>query len=372
MVQNGETNILVTRSSLPDFDEYVEEIRPVFESHWLTNMGQKHQQLEAQLRDYLGAEHVSLFANGHLALECCLQALGLEGEVITTPFTFISTTNAIVRSGLSPVFCDVKPDDLTLDPARIEEKITDRTCAIVPVHVYGSVCDVEAIERIARTHDLKLVYDAAHAFGVTVDGRPVGTFGDASMFSFHATKVFHTVEGGAVVTEDGALCERLALMKNFGITGPEEAVAAGGNAKLNEFSAAMGICNLRHIDDYIAARGRAVARYRERLGDVPGLRLIEPQPGVTPNHAYFPVLFEDEFGASRDDVFAALEQAGIGSRKYFFPLVSDFVCYRDTYDAAQTPVARDAAARVLTLPLYSDLELATVDAICDCVLGCRR
>ncbi len=369
--QQGK-NIAVTRSSMPGFDEYVDEIRSIFEGRWLTNMGPKHQELERLLANYLGVPYVSLFTNGHTALEFVLQALGLEGEVITTPFTFVSTTNAIVRSGLTPVFCDVKEDDLTIDPACIEELITDRTSAIVPVHVYGSVCDVEAIGQIARRHGLKVVYDAAHAFGVQVNGCGVGSFGDASMFSFHATKVFHTIEGGAIATDDAELVRKLAKLKNFGIATPEEVEYVGGNAKMNEFAAAMGLCNLRHIDEYLAGRKAACDRYRERLGGIPGMRLIEPQQGVSQNYAYFPVIVGDEFGLSRDGLFDWLQQQGIGSRKYFYPLTSDFACYQGIGDGAHTPKARDAAARVLALPLYSELLPSDVDGICDIIEHAAR
>ena len=370
MPEDVKQNILVTRSSLPNFDEYVEEIRPIFESHWLTNMGPKHQELEKQLSEYLDVPYVSLFANGHLALECAFQAMELQGEVITTPFTFISTTNAIVRSGLTPVFCDIKPDDFTLDPEKIEEKITENTCATAPVHVYGTICEHEAIARIAEKYSLKVIYDAAHAFGVCINDGSVAALGDASMFSFHATKVFHTIEGGAITTSSKELYDKLAAWKNFGITGPETAAYRGGNAKMNEFAAAMGLCNLRHVGDYIEKRGRAVARYSERLGGVPGIRFIEPQDGVTQNYAYFPVIFEDTFGATRDDVMEALAAHGIGSRKYFFPLITDMGCYSDSYDANSTLNAFNVAFRVLSLPLYSDLSQQEVDTICDIILDC--
>lgn len=367
-----DRRILVTRSSMPPLGEYVEEVAPLWESHWLTNMGAEHKKLEQGLKDYLHADNVALFTNGHNALECVLESLQLTGEVITTPFTFASTTHAIVRKGLTPVFADVRPDDYTIDPAEVERLITPRTSAIVPVHVYGNLCDVDALQEIADRHHLKLVYDAAHAFGVERGGRSAASFGDASMLSFHATKVFNTIEGGAVVFRDPALYEVLNQWKNFGIMGPEDVEYVGGNAKMNEFCAAMGVCNLRHVDGEIAKRAKVEERYRERLSDVRGIRLVEPQVGVKPNHAYMPVLFGDEFGATRDDVFSALDDAGIGARKYFYPLVSDYACYRSVYSSAATPVARDAASRVLTLPMYADLALEDVDVICDVVMGCAR
>lgn len=363
--------ILVTRSSMPSIEEYFGEVASLWETHWLTNMGAEHKKLEADLRKYLEVENIALFTNGHNALECILEALALPtgSEVITTPFTFASTTHAIVRKGLRPVFADVREKDYTIDPESIERLITSRTSAIVPVHVYGNLCDVDAIQDIANRHGLRVVYDAAHAFGVRRNGVSAAAFGDASMFSFHATKVFNTIEGGAVCFHDPELYPVLNQWKNFGITGPEDVEYVGGNAKMNEFCAAMGVCNLRHVDGEIAKRARVETRYRERLGGVDGIRLTSPQPGVRSNHAYMPVVFGDAFGATRDEVFDALDAAGIGARKYFYPLVSDYACYRSVYSSERTPVARDVASRVLTLPMYADLALEDVDRICDVVIA---
>ena len=364
--------ILVTRSSMPSFEEYCAEIAPLWESHWLTNMGEKHHALEEALEAYLDVSDIALFTNGHNALECVFEAMGLSGKVITTPFTFASTTHAIVRKGLEPVFADIRPEDFTLDPASIERLVDDRTCAIVPVHVYGNLCDVDAIQQIADAHGLKVIYDAAHAFGVRRDGVSAATFGDASMFSFHATKVFNTIEGGAVCFRDPELKVLLDQWKNFGITGTESVEYVGGNAKMNEFCAAMGICNLRHVREEIARRRVVAERYWERLGELPGARLSLPQPGVTPNYAYLPVVFEeDEFGATRDEVYDALMARDIHPRKYFYPLISDYACYAGRFDSSATPVARHVADRVLTLPMYADLALEDVDLICDVVAGCR-
>lgn len=362
--------INVTRSSLPDFDEYCREISGIWDSRWLTNMGEKHQQLESQLREYLGVENLCLFTNGHLALEAAIEALELEGEIITTPFTFASTTHAIVRRGCTPVFCDIREDDYTLDAEKLEGLITDKTSAILPVHVYGNLCDTEAIDAVARRHGLKVIYDAAHTFGVRKNGVSSACFGDVSMFSFHATKVFNTVEGGALCFKDASLTQRLNDLKNFGIQGPEDVPFTGGNAKMNEFCAAMGICNLRHLEDWIASRRRAVERYRERLDGVPGLRLCGERPGVQSNYAYMPVVF-DGYKYSRDQVFERLAQQGIGARKYFYPLTNAFECYRGRpgFDPGATPVAKYCADRVLTLPLYDSLEPVTVDRICDVILG---
>jgi len=365
--------ILVTRSSIPELSEYLEEIKPLWESRWLTNMGVKHQQLQAELCSYLGVENIELLTNGHMALELTLQALNLQGEVITTPFTFASTTHAIVRNGLTPVFCDIDPVTFTLDTEKLESLVTDRTCAILPVHVYGNVCNVEEIERIARKYSLKVIYDAAHTFGETYRGQGIGSFGDASCFSFHATKVFNTIEGGAVALHDKRLGEILYDLKNFGIHGQEEVRNVGANAKMNEFCAAMGLCNLRHVDQEIAKRKAVVERYRSHLEGVDGLQLNVIQPEVKSNYAYFPVIFEETvFGASRNEVFQALGAQGIGARKYFHPLTNTFAAFHGRFDVAETPVALHVSRRVLTLPLYADLALEDVDKICEIILGCKK
>ncbi len=368
-----KNRILVTKSSLPSFAEYMTEIKDIWESHWLTNMGAKHQALQEALQKYWGAEHVELFTNGHMALELSLQALNLQGEVITTPFTFASTTHAIVRNGLTPVFCDINPVDFTMDAEKIEALITERTSAIMPVHVYGNVCNVEAIERIAQKYGLKVIYDAAHTFGVKYKGQSTAVLGDVSCFSFHATKVFHTIEGGAACYKDKELGPKLYQLKNFGIRDPEHVDAVGGNAKMNEFCAAMGLCNLRHIDEELNKRKLVVEAYRERLEGVPGIMLSPIQRDVEPNYVYFPVVFEkDRFGATRDDVFADLAKDGVGARKYFYPLTNDFACYKQRFDVRQTPTAVYISKNVLTLPLYADLPLEEVNRICDIVLACGK
>ena len=365
-----DNKILVTRSSMPTLDEYVEEIRPIWESHWLTNMGIKHKELQENLSRYLGVEHVDLLTNGHMALELTLQAMNLQGEVITTPFTFASTTHAIVRKGLTPVFCDIDPETYCMDVSKIEKLITDRTCAIMPVHVYGNICDVEAIDQIAKKYGLKVIYDAAHAFAVKYKGVSSACFGDASMFSFHATKVFNTIEGGAVCFKDDSWVQLLNDQKNFGIHGPESVCFVGGNAKMNEFQAAMGICNLRHLDEEIAKRKKIVERYRERLSGVEGIKLSAIQENVESNYAYFPVVF-DGYKYTRNEIYEMLQEQGITARKYFYPLTNSFECYRNypTAGTEKTPVAQHLALRVLTLPLYADLALADVDRICDVILG---
>lgn len=367
-----QDKILVTQSSMPTLEEYIDEIRDIWDSHWLTNMGSKHKAFQAELSKYLEVPNIELLTNGHMAIELSLQALNLHGEVITTPFTFASTTHAIVRNGLEPVFCDIDEQDFTIDVTKIEELITDRTCAIVPVHVYGNVCNVEEIERIAAKYGLKVVYDAAHTFGVRYKGKGIGSFGDVSCFSFHATKVFNSIEGGAACYRDEKFGMSLYKLKNFGIRNTEIVDGIGANAKMNEFCAAMGLCNLRHIGEDIAKRKRVVEHYRSRLDGIEGIQLNPIQGNVEPNYAYFPVIFDERtFGTSRNEVFKALAEAGIGARKYFYPLTNTFDCFHGKYDVGQTPVALRIAKRVLTLPLYSELPLEVVDRICDVILGLR-
>lgn len=361
--------INVTRSSMPKYEEYCEEIKDLWDNRWLTNMGAKHNELQDKLCTYLSVDNVSLFTNGHLALEAVIASMGITGEVITTPFTFASTTQAIVRNGLTPVFCDVNPGDYTMDVTKIEDLITDKTSAILPVHVYGNICDVYGIEKIAKKHNLKVIYDAAHVFGVRYDGRGIGDFGDASMFSFHATKVFNTIEGGCVTYSDDSLTKKLLIQKNFGMEDSEHYPEVAGNGKMNEFQAAMGLCNLRNIDDEIAKRKAVVGRYIKNLSEVDGINPWKPQNNVQHNYAYFPVTFDcEKFGITRDEVAECLGENGIFARKYFYPLTSEFECYKGMFEIQQTPVAKDIASKVLTLPLYADLTLEDVDRICELIL----
>lgn len=362
-------NINVTKSSMPTFEEYCEEIKGLWDSHWLSNRGVKHKEFEIALQKYLDMPNIALFANGHVALEVAIDAFDLQGEVITTPYTHCSTTHAIVRNGMKPVFCDVNERNYTIDAEQIEKAITDKTCAIVATHVYGCVCDLKAIDAIARKYNLKVIYDAAHAFGVTVDGKGIANYGDAAMFSCHATKVFHTIEGGITTFSDANMLTKVDQLTNFGFINHESVAYVSTNARMNEFEAAMGLCNLRHIEEEIARRGKVVARYRERLSGVRGVSLIAPQKGVTENYAYFPVFF-DGFRLNRDSVQAKLAKENIFARKYFYPLTSDLACYAGQYGLSEknTPVARHAAECVLTLPLYADLSVEDVDRICDVIL----
>lgn len=371
MVDSGR-EIAVTRSSMPPFEEYVEEIRPLWDSHWLTNCGEKHQRLQKELEDYLGVGHVELFTNGHSSIEAALEAFNIHGEVITTPFTFVSTTNAIVRKGAKPVFVDVEPEWLTLDPDKIEAAITDKTEAIVPVHVYGNLCEVEEIHRVANKYGLKVIYDAAHAFGVVKDGRGAMSFGDASALSFHATKVFNTIEGGAVCTSNADTAQLMARNRNFGLDASGDCLFPGGNAKMNEYCAAMGLCNLRHVDEEIAKRKSVFEAYRELLDGVEGIRIPQDQKDVKRNYAYFPIFIDPvKFGATRDDVFGQLGNAGIRARKYFSPAINDMKWYAKRF-GGDTPIAQIAAGSVLTLPLYADLSLDITEGICSQIVALRN
>ena len=361
------TKINVTRSSMPTYEEYCEAIKPIFESKWLTNMGPLHNEFADKVGAYLGVDNISLFTNGHLALCIAIRALGLTGEVITTPFTFASTTHAIVDCGLTPVFCDVNPKTYTIDADKIEALITDKTSAIIPVHVYGNVCDVEKIDAIAKKHNLNVIYDAAHVFGVKIGDRGIGTYGDVSMFSFHATKVFNTIEGGCLTYSDKSLEEKIGVLRNFGITSPESVDEVGTNAKMNEFQAAMGLCNLKYIDSAIKSRKIAEETYRERLGNIKGITLSPIQEGVTQNHAYFPVLFNG-YKYNRDEIARKLSLEGIFARKYFYPITNEFSCYKGKF-RGETPIAKEISENILTLPMYEGLSKDDVNRICDIILG---
>lgn len=363
--------ILVTKSTLPDYDRYCSVIKEMWESHWLTNSGKMHEELEKKLKRRFKSGNVSLFTNGHLALETALSSLELEGEVITTPFTFVSTTHAIVRNNLTPVFCDIKEDDFTIDADKIENLITDKTCAIVPVHVYGNICDVEKIEAIAKKHNLKVIYDAAHAFDEKYKGQSVANFGDVSMFSFHATKVFNTIEGGCLSYNDNNLKTKIEELKNFGIKDPEVVDYVGMNAKMNEFQAAMGLCNLEELKENIKKRKKIFLYYRKLLSSVKGIKLSTMNEDVTYNYSYLPIVVLDCYGRSREELIEKLNENNIFPRKYFYPLISELECYKDL-KKNETPIALDISNRVLTLPLYPDLDLKVVKEICDLIKEFER
>lgn len=366
-------DIYVTRASMPSLAEYVEEISDIWKSHWMTNGGEKSQALEEKLKMVLQTDQLSLFVNGHSALELLLQAMNLSGEVITTPYTFASTTHAIVRNNLTPVFCDIKPEDFTMDPSKIEALITDKTTAILPVHVYGNVCEVEKIQKIAEAYDLKVIYDAAHVFGVTYKGQGISNYGDAAMYSFHATKVFNTIEGGCACYKDPQIGYKLDQLKNFGIQCQTVVDGVGANAKMNEFQAAMGLCNLKSLSENILRRKAAAELYDRLLKDVEGIVVNQRQKEVESNYSYYPIIVQPEcYGATRNQLAAFLAEHGIHPRKYFYPITSSFDCYHNQFDPFQTPIALGISKRVLTLPLYADLDLSDVERICGLIKQFRK
>lgn len=360
-----EKKIFVTKTSMPTYEEYIEKIRPLWDSHLITNMGVYHRELEEELREYLQVPLLSLMVNGHMALEMAIQSFNFpEGsEVITTPFTFISTTHAIVRNHLQPVFCDIKETDGTIDESQIENLITEKTVAILPVHVYGNVCNIEAIEHIAWKYGLKVIYDAAHAFGVKYKGKGIGAYGDASIFSFHATKVFNTIEGGAVTFSQPEIYEKLYNLKNFGIRGEEIVSDIGANAKMNEFCAAMGLCNLKHIDKSLAERKKRYEYYKNALVDIKGITFFEENDDVCRNYSYFPIRVTEEYHMNRDELYDLLKENNIYSRKYFYPLTADQVCFKNKYKYNELSRARKIASQILTLPFYEEIQLSEMDKI---------
>lgn len=362
--------IHVTRPLLPALEEMGRRLSEIWDSQWLTNAGPQHNLLEQALRTHLGVPQLSLFNNGTIALIVAIRGLDLRGEVITTPFTFPATPHSLSWSGATPVFCDIDPVRMTLDPVQVEAAITPATSAILGVHVYGIPCDVSALQRIADRHNLKLIYDAAHAFGTAIDGVDIGNFGDASVFSFHATKLFHTGEGGAVATATPELKTHIDHLKNFGILNQEEVDTVGINGKMSELQAALGLAVLDRVPEETRKRDAIAARYRSNLANVPGLHVMPELPGVRNSRQYFVVRVEREtFGASRDAVFEALKQENVFARKYFYPLCTDYDCYRNLPSAAagRFPVARTVVDQVLCLPIYGSLPLTAVDTICEIV-----
>jgi dTDP-4-amino-4,6-dideoxygalactose transaminase len=361
--------IYVTRPLMPPLDDLNRRLAEIWHAQWLTNAGPQHNLLEEALRRHLQVRNISLFNNGTIALLAAIRCLGLTGEVITTPFTFPATAHALSWAGLTPVFGDIDPVRMTLDPAAIPSLITPRTSAILAVHVYGIPCDVAALQNIADQHGLKLIYDAAGAFGTTVDGLGIGNFGDACMFSFHATKMFHTAEGGAIATPLLNTKASLDHLKNFGILNQEEVDCIGINGKMSELQAALGLTVLDCIPDEIQKRGQILERYRENLNNVPGIILMPRLSGVQLSSQYFVVRFDaNKFGISRNEVFEALKKHNVFARKYFYPLCTDYACYRDLPCSDPLKVARNVVSEVLCLPLYGSLPLSAVDTICSLVM----
>jgi dTDP-4-amino-4,6-dideoxygalactose transaminase len=368
---NPQRPIYVTQPDLPPLEEFLPSLQAIWENHILTNGGPFHAQLEQALCDYLDVAHLSLFTNGTLALVTALQALRITGEVITTPYSFVATAHSLLWNGIKPVFVDIDPNTLNIDPRKIEAAITPQTTAILPVHVYGQPCDVRAIQHIADLYNLRVIYDAAHAFGVRSgeEGRSLAQQGDISTLSFHATKVFNTFEGGALVCQDAKTKRRIDHLKNFGFVDEVTVVAPGINGKMSEFNAALGLLQLQRVDAALARRRALAGRYREGLRDVPGIRLVFDDGAATTNYGYFPIMVGPDYALDRDQLYGRLREAGINGRRYFYPLISDFPMYRGmaSAQAANLPVAVQAAARVLCLPIYpaltEDDQLRVIDLI---------
>jgi len=357
--------IYVTQPYLPPLAEYMPYLEKIWNSKVLTNGGPFHQRLERALCEYLGIEHIALFSNGTLALVTALQALRITGEVITTPYSFVATAHSLLWNGIKPVFVDIDPETLNLDPCKIEAAITDQTTAIMPVHCYGHPCNVDAIQKIADNYNLRLIYDAAHAFGVKDEGGSILRHGDLSVISFHATKVFNTFEGGAIVCPDAKTKQRIDHLKNFGFVDEMTVVAAGINGKMSELNAALGILQLKYIEEAMARRKAVAAMYRELLADVPGIRCVAENGEKVANFSYFPILVERDYPMSRDALYQVLRENNIYARRYFFPLISDFPMYRGLPSSQRDnlPVAASVADRVLCLPIYPDLEEEQIHSI---------
>lgn len=360
-----KNNVYVTSPLLPPLEEFIPYLEQIWENKFLTNGGQFHQQLEKDLAEYLGVEHLCLFSNGTLALLTALQALRITGEVITTPYSFVATSHSLLWNGLTPVFADIDPVTCNIDPAKIEQLITPATSAILPVHCYGIPCDVDGIQKIADAWGLKVIYDAAHAFGVKKEGQSVLNCGDLSILSFHATKVFNTFEGGAIICPDARMKQRIDYLKNFGFAGETTVVAPGINAKMNEVQAAFGLVQLQHIDGALAARRAIYQRYCELLSDIDGIEVFTAPDNVEWNHSYFPVMVNAAYPLCRDQLYDVLKAENIYSRRYFYPLISSFSMYRHLPSASpqNLPVAEGISQKILCLPIYPDLSEQDQDRV---------
>jgi dTDP-4-amino-4,6-dideoxygalactose transaminase len=374
MVKRFEKPILVTRPFLPPLEEFRAGLEEIWRNTWLTNEGPVLKRYTRELCHHFETDNVCLFTNGTLALQIALQGMGISGEVITTPFTFVATTHALYWNKIRPVFVDIEPDYYTLDPKKVEAAITPWTTAILAVHVFGHPCNLHALADVARRHNLKLIYDAAHVFGVRVGGRSIAHFGDLSMFSFHATKLYHSIEGGALIFRDSGLKESFDYLKNFGFKNEVEVVMPGTNAKMNEMQALMGLQVLGYIEEIIARRSRITALYRERLKEVRGIRLPPPMAAdIRYNHAYMPIEIDaQEYGMTRDELYQRLRQCNVYARRYFYPLISDFACYQSISLNDPLTVARRVAESILTLPIYDGLTEEEIHGICDILLESAR
>ncbi len=362
---NENKEITVTSPLLPSLDDFIPMLKDIWDRKWLTNNGHYHRELEKALAEYLGVEYLSLFTNGTLPLITALQALRITGEVITTPYSFVATTHSIWWNGLKPVFVDVEEETGNINPEKIEEAITPHTTAIIPVHVYGTPCNMKRIKEIADIYGLKIIYDAAHAFGVKKDGESILKAGDMSTLSFHATKVYNTIEGGALICQDAATKKRIDFLKNFGFANETTVVAPGINSKMDEIRAAYGLLNLKQVDSAIAKRKAIAEKYRDALKDVPGIRCLNDIEGVRHNYAYFPIFISQEYGISRDALYEKLKEHNIYGRRYFYPLISTFSAYKglDSAKPSNLPVAYKLADQVLCLPMFADLQNEDVERI---------
>jgi len=362
--------INVTSPLLPNFEEFTSYLQDIWERKWITNNGHYHQELEKALCEYLGVEYLSLFTNGTLPLITALQAMRITGEVITTPYSFVATTHAIWWNGLTPVFVDVDPKTGNLDPQKIEPAITPKTTAIMPVHVYGNPCEMDKIQEIADRYGLAVIYDAAHAFNVKANGKPVLNAGNMSTLSFHATKIYNTVEGGALICHDPNTKKRVDYLKNFGFAGETTVVAPGINSKMDEIRSAYGLCNLKHIDAAIDVRKKVTSMYRENLKNIPGISFFDEQAEVTYNYSYFPIFVnEKEYGMSRDNLYEKMKLENVFGRRYFYPLISSFTMYRELPSAKpeNLPIAMGMAESVICLPMHQALTNEDVERVLDCV-----
>jgi dTDP-4-amino-4,6-dideoxygalactose transaminase len=362
--------ITVTQPSLPPLEEFIPYLQQIWDNKWLTNNGPLHQQLEKELADYLGVKYISLFSNGTLALISALQALNITGEVITTPYSFVATTHSLWWNKITPVFVDVEPEYLNLDPDKIEAAITEKTTAVMPVHVYGNPCRIKEIQSIADKYGLKVIYDAAHAFGVKLNDNSILNYGDLSVLSFHATKVFSTIEGGAIICHTQEMKHHIDNLKNFGFRGETVVEEPGINAKLNEVQAAYGLLQLKYIDGFIEKRKEITNLYRSLLRDIPGIHYLHDMKGITPGYSYFPILVvEKEYGMSRDALYEKLKENNIFARRYFYPLISNFEPYKELPSAVpeDLPVATKVAQQVLCLPIFVELESEMIKRIVEII-----
>lgn len=369
MNSSKENFVFVTKPYLPPLEEFIPYLEEIWENKWLTNNGPFHQRLEKALCEYLGVRYLSLFVNGTIALVTALQALRISGEVITTPYSFVATAHSLLWNNIKPVFVDIDPVTCNIDPGRIEEAITPQTSAILPVHCYGNPCDVQQIQELAETYGLKVIYDAAHAFGVKYLGESLLNYGDLSILSFHATKVFTTFEGGAIICPDATTKQRIDYLKNFGFADEVTVIAAGINGKMSEFNAALGLLQLKHMEKSLMLRKNIDAIYRSELKDIKGIRCMDQKKGYSPNYSYFPIFVGPEYPLTRDELYFRMKEKGFHARRYFYPLISDFPMYNTLPSAASynLPVARMVSEQVLCLPIYPDLAVDNVELIIDII-----